>query len=402
MKVLFLMFAFPDMNKSFNMYTTLVEEFSSGGHDVVVLAPGNGDTGVRKEKGIDVLRVKTLPIKNVSAYRKGVANLLIPYQFQRALRKFYPGKSFDLIIAPTPPITLVDLAAKLKRKFGARFYLILRDIFPQNAVDLGFMRPGGVIHRFFRNKEKRLYRIADQIGCMSQGNIDYMLRHNPALDASKLHILSNFQKPYNGLGADRQSLLAKYGLSGKFVVVFGGNMGKPQQLENVLQLADSCRRFPDVIFLLLGEGVQMDRIAALIREKHIPNIRIQGTVPKQEYQDLLSVCHVGLISLHRDFTIPNIPSKALDYFNLGLPVLASIDRATDFGAVLEETGSGLWSYAGDQETLFQNFERLYASPELRGRMGGQGRSYFNRALTPDIAYQTILMRGSALLISRAG
>jgi glycosyltransferase involved in cell wall biosynthesis len=390
MNVLFLMFAFPDMNKSFNMYTTLVEEFSKGGHQVVVLAPGSENTGVRQEKGIDVLRVKTLPIKNVSAYRKGIANILIPYQFENALRRHYPGKVFDLIIAPTPPITLVDLAAKLKRKFGARFYLILRDIFPQNAVDLGFMRKDGFIHRFFRRKEIRLYREADAIGCMSKGNIDYVLRHNPGLDAGKLHIMLNFQKPYSGFGSDRQALLVKYGLEGRFVVVFGGNMGKPQQLENVLQLAHSCRKYPDVLFLLLGEGVQMDRIAALVRENGYENIRIQRTVPKQEYQDLLSACHVGLISLHCAFTIPNIPSKALDYFNLGLPVLASLDSATDFGSMLDSEQSGLWSLAGDHASLFGNFERMYASPELRIKMGQNGKRYFDTNLTPDLAYRTIL------------
>lgn len=392
MRVLFLMFAFPDMNKSFNMYTTLVEEFVCNGHDVVVLAPGSGLTGIYLEGKIPVLRVKTFPIKNVPNYLKGISNLLLPYQFGQALKRFYRDKVFDLIITPTPPITLVDLAAKLKKKFRAKSYLILRDIFPQNAVDLGFIKKEGLLHRFFRNKENKLYREADSIGCMSPGNIEYILRHNPGVPQKKLHELKNFQKPYGGFGSDFDAMKVKYGLKDKFVIVFGGNMGKPQQLENVLKLASSAMIYPDVVFLLLGEGVQMDRIALLIKEQGLKNIIINKTIPKQEYQDLLSTCDIGLISLHEDFTIPNIPSKALDYFNVGIPVLASLDRATDFGQILDNEEVGFWSLAGDHENFFKNFEKIYQGKELRQQMSAKGRAYFLNNLTPEIAYQTIIER----------
>lgn len=372
------------------MYTTLVEEFVGHGHDVVVLAPGQNSTGLYKEQDITILRVKTLPIKNVPNYLKGISNLLLPYQYERALYKFYPKEHFDLIIMPTPPITLIDLAAKLKKKLNAKLYLVLRDIFPQNAVDLGFMKKDGMFHRFFRKKESKLYRHADAIGTMSQGNIDYIIQNNPEVDANKLHQLLNFQKPYIGFGSDKDALREKYKLTGKFVVVFGGNMGKPQQLENVLRLAESCAIYPDVVFLLLGEGVYMDRIIQKIQKENISNINVQRSVSKQEYQDLISVCHLGLISLHQDFTIPNIPSKTLDYFNVGLPVLASIDRATDYGQVLDMAEAGLWSYADDPESLFRNFQSLYQDEERRSYMGRNGNKYFKELLMPEKAYQTIV------------
>ena len=390
MKVLFLMFAFPDMNKSFNMYTTLVEEFVNHGHEVTVLAPGKDETGVYVENTIPVLRVQTLPIKNAPNYLKGISNVLLPYQFERALNKFYKGKSFELIISPTPPITLVDLAAKLKRRFGAKFYLILRDIFPQNAVDLGFMKKGGLLHHYFQRKERKLYEEADFIGCMSQGNIDYLKKHNPEVSTDKLVELKNYQKPYKGFGSNIALLKEKYGIAGKFVVVFGGNMGKPQQLENVLELAESVLQFSDIVFLLLGEGVQMNKIEVNAKIKGLTNINIQRTIPKQEYQDLLSVCDVGLISLHKDFTIPNIPSKALDYFNVGIPVLASLDRATDFGKILDEEQCGLWTYAGEHEILKHKLIQIYSNKELKELMGSNGKKYFTRNLLPSTAYSTVI------------
>lgn len=394
MRVLFLMFVFPDMNKSFNMYTTLVEEFVNHGHDVVVLAPGNTKTLVSVEKSIEVLRVQTLPIKNVPNYLKGISNLLLPYQYAAALNKFYKEKNFDLIIIPTPPITLVDLAAKLKKKFNASLYLVLRDIFPQNAVDLGFMKKGGILYNFFRSKEKKLYKEADFIGCMSEGNIDYVLKHNNFVNPSKLHELKNFQKPYKSTDNSRQFLKEKYKLNNKFVVVFGGNMGKPQQLENVLTLAQAAMAYPDIVFLLLGEGVQMNRISGLIEKQNISNIYLNSTIPKQEYQDLISICDIGLISLNQDFTIPNIPSKALDYLNVGLPILASLDKATDFGSILDRYNLGLWVHATQPEELIEKLLNLYHNKELRETMEKNGKAYFNKYLLPDIAYNTIIQQVS--------
>jgi len=388
------MFVFPDMNKSFNMYTTLVEEFVNHGHDVVVLAPGNTKTLVSVEKSIEVLRVQTLPIKNVPNYLKGISNLLLPYQYAAALNKFYKEKNFDLIIIPTPPITLVDLAAKLKKKFNASLYLVLRDIFPQNAVDLGFMKKGGILYNFFRSKEKKLYKEADFIGCMSEGNIDYVLKHNNFVNPSKLHELKNFQKPYKSTDNSRQFLKEKYKLNNKFVVVFGGNMGKPQQLENVLTLAQAAMAYPDIVFLLLGEGVQMNRISGLIEKQNISNIYLNSTIPKQEYQDLISICDIGLISLHQDFTIPNIPSKALDYLNVGLPILASLDKATDFGSILDRYNLGLWVHATQPEELIEKLLNLYHNKELRETMEKNGKAYFNKYLLPDIAYNTIIQQVS--------
>ncbi len=391
MKVLFLMFSFPHMDRSHNMFTTLVEHFYKAGHDVMVVAPGldNSPTKLGEESGVSVLRVKTLPIKNVHHYIKGLTNIFLPYQFKRSIRKFLANRSFDLIISATPPITLVGVIAAMKRKHQAKFYLVLRDIFPQNAIDMGFMKKDGVFHQFFRKKEIRLYAEANHIGCMSEGNVEYITKNNPEIDRAKLHILENFQRPFAPPSVPI-NLRSEFQLEGKFVVVFGGNMGKPQQLENVLELAYRCTEYQDVVFLLLGEGVHMERLKTISQNRGITNIRMQSTIPKSKYQQLISQCDLGLISLHEAFTIPNIPSKTLDYFNVGLPVLASIDRCTDYGNLLDQSKAGLWCFAGEHEKFKLLFDRLYKSNELRKEMGENGHSYFQDHMASAIAYQKVI------------
>lgn len=384
------MFAFPDMNKSFNMFTSLAEEFHFNGHEVKVIAPGSGKTDVYLESGIPVLRVKTLPIKNVSNVIKGLSNVLLPYQYLRAFRNYYADFKPELIIIPTPPITLVDVADKLKRQYSAEVLLILRDIFPQNAVDLGFMKKNGFMHRYFSRKESNLYQTADYIGCMSAANIRYLMDHHTSLPPQKLFELPNWQKAYSGYGHDAQVLRRKFHIEGKFTIIFGGNMGKPQQLENVLTLAKRCLPYEDIVFLLLGEGVEMEKIKKAVQEQSLKNIIIQPGISKQEYQDLLTVVDVGLISLHKDFTVPNIPSKALDYWNVGVPILASIDRASDLDVILRDTESGLSSTAGDHDAFFDNLMQLYRHADLRKTMSENGRKYFNTHLLPQQAYQKIM------------
>ena len=392
MNVLFLMFVYPDGRRAFNMYTTLASEFAKNEHKVIVIAPAEtgNKTASGIEMGVEVIRVHTLPLKNVSPIIKGVSNILLPWQFHRAIKRYEANIKFDLIIIPTPPITLAGIAGLLKKRHNAQLYLILRDIFPQNAIDLGLFTEGGLIHRYFRFNEKKLYKVADYIGCMSPGNIQYIIKHNPGIDCAKLHELKNFQILYHDDGSLKQEVRVRYDLENKFVVVFGGNMGKPQQLENVLELARRCRKFTDVLFLLLGEGIMVERLKKNVKRLDAANIRIVNTIPKREYQKLLSSCDLGLISLNKNFTIPNIPSKTLDYFNVGLPVLASIDKATDFNLILEESGAGLWSYAGDHDAFMRNFELFYHDALLRKRMSENGRDYFIRNLTPDTAYRTII------------
>lgn len=394
MNILFLMLAFPNLEKSSNLYTDLVEEFAAQGHHVFPVAPAQTDerTGIYEENRIQVLRVKTMPLFNVNFIRKGIANIWLPYQYKTAIKCHFKKIHFDLVIMPTPPITMIKIADYIKRRDGAKFYLILRDIFPQNAVDLGLMKKGGIVYHLFRRKEKKMYRQADQIGCMSQGNVDYVKKFNPEVDPGKLHILMNFQKP-SALAVIDEGIKEKYGLTNKFIVVFGGNMGIPQQLENVIALAKACQEdYPDVIFFLIGKGTQKKEIMDMAAKENVENILFRDLVPQKDYLQLVSQCDIGLISLNINFTIPNIPSKTMAYYDAGIPVLASIDASTDYGRILEESKSGLYSLSGDLQGLKKNFDLLYHDARLREEMGENGRQFMKEHMTPEVAYKVIMSK----------
>ncbi|MFS4417365.1 glycosyltransferase family 4 protein [Maribacter sp. 2307ULW6-5] len=394
MNIVFLALSYPDVSKGGNLYTDLLDALLQEGHSVFVVAPAEDEISapeLRDERGAQVLRVPTLKLFGGGLIEKGLSNVLLPKQYKRAIKAAKIDMAFDLIIMPTPPITLINVAQWIKKRSKAKLYLILRDIFPQNAVDLKMMSPHGPLYHYFRKLERKLYRNADAMGCMSQENINYVLRHNPSVPKEKLHLLPNWEKFKIQLedAEKKEFLVKKYGLENKFIAIYGGNMGKPQQLENVLQLAKEVQDVPEIVFLFIGWGTEKAKLQQMALTLQLNNVRFLENLPRPDYNTLLQCADVGLISLHKDFTIPNYPSKVNAYYKLKLPVLATVDVNTDFGRDLEAIGAGLSSAAGDIPSLKSNLLTLYRDADLRKKMGKKGHLHFKNRLTPELAARTI-------------
>ena len=388
MNILFLMIAYPDANKNSSMYTDLTMEFAKNNYNVyVAVANGNGKTCLKLEGGINVLRVKTMELFKTSFIRKGLANILLPYQVNKAIKEHWNGIRFDIIVVSTPPITFVNTIKKLRKKFKSTVYLILRDIFPQNARDLGILK-NPILISIFRKQEKKLYSICDYIGCMSAGNIDYIIKYNPELNKGKLHILPNWKKVLDFSPPD-QSLKRQFGLADKFIVLYGGNIGKPQQVEFILDLAQEMSVHDDVVFIFIGDGSEKKRIVDLSVRKGLRNVLFKDPLPRHQYQEVVKLCDIGLVNISNKFTIPNIPSRTLSYWEAKIPILAAIDANTDYREILNQSGSGLWSITGDLDSYIKNFERLYSDKELRNTMGENGYNYLLENCTTSKAFSII-------------
>jgi len=383
------MITYPDMQEHSNLYSDLADTFIARGHQVHVIA-ANGPKPYTGQvvRGIDVHRITTMELFDTTTIKKGIANVLLPYQFGRAIRRYLSDVRFDLVISPTPPITFLPTLRFLKRRDGALIYLILRDIFPQNARDLGLIR-NPLVFSYFRCKEKRLYRLVDFIGCMSQGNVDYVLAHNRDVPPDKIGLLENWMRviPYT---ESQGELRRELGLEGKFVALFGGNIGRPQKVELILDLARECADYEDAVFLIIGKGTEKAKIERLVEVGGIGNVMLRDFIPREKYLALIKECDLGLVTLNDRFTIPNIPSRTLGYWNARLPVLAAVDARTDYGSLLDRAGGGLWSLAGDVAAFRENFDRLYRDADLRREMGRKGYEYLATHLTPENSYRKIM------------
>lgn len=377
------------MDESSSLYGDLIQKYSEKGHEVTVLAPlFKGKTYVSKEKGINVIRVRTMQLYGVGNIRKGIAYQATVITYLFSVAKYLRKSKFDLIISHTPPPEMSIIIDIIKRKFKAPFYLLLRDYTWQDAVGLKMFSEKNPICSYYKYLEKKAYKIADWIGCLSKGNIEFILKYYPELDRKKIHVVPNFQTPLKENELD-YSIKKKYKLDGKFIAVHGGNFGIAQKVENIVALAEKCQKYDDVIFLFIGKGTEFENIKNLVKKKNLNNIVFYDFIPRDEYMKLIQLCNIGIISLNEKTTIPNFPSKTLSYLNLSIPILASIDYVTDFGEFVENVNCGLWSYGGDVEKLMNNFEQLYTSESLRKRMGENGYRYFIENMTTESVYNLI-------------
>lgn len=353
MNVLFLTLAEFDSLSDRNIYTDLLREFVKNGHFIYAVSPiercGSKDTHLVKEgEQIKILRLQTGEIQKTNIVRKGINTLLVESRFLNGIKNYYSHIKFDLILYSTPPITLVGAIEFVKNRDKAKTYLLLKDIFPQNAVDLGMMKTTGVkgiLYQYFRRKEKRLYEISDRIGCMSQANVDYILKHNPEIDQCKVEVCPNSIDPVN-LSLDKHEKIKirrKYNLPlDRTIFVYGGNLGKAQGIPFLIQCIDSQVKNKNAYFLIVGNGTDFGRLQNHIDHKKPENVKLMKNLPVDEYVRMIASCDIGMIFLDHRFTIPNFPSRLLGYLQAKLPVLAVTDPNTDIGQMIVKGDIGWW------------------------------------------------------------
>lgn len=376
MNVLFLTLLDFDSYQERNIYTDLLREFIKDGHHVYAISP------VEKRRGIDthiveegesvILKLQIGNTQKTNIIEKGISTVRIEPQFIFAIKKYFSKVKFDLILYSTPPITFCNAIEYVKERDNAKTYLLLKDIFPQNAVDLGMLSktgPKGILYKYFRKKEKRLYEISDRIGCMSQANVDYVLQHNPEVSAEKVEVCPNCidVQDLRLSETERIEMRKRYNIPlDKRVFVYGGNLGKPQGVPFLIECLKTQIDNPKVHFLIVGDGTEYPRLENFIQEYRPKNISLLKRLPKDDYDKMIAACDVGLIFLDHRFTIPNFPSRLLSYMQAGLPVLACTDTATDIGKIIVNGGFGWWCESDNIDCFLKITKKIVnTSPLLK-------------------------------------
>lgn len=391
MKILFLMIQMPDDPGASGMYIDLAGEFVDNGHDVTVMAPDvdHKSTFLNQERGMNVLRIKTIPVLGVkNMFRKGIGLALLPFQFKRAYKKYLRNNSFDWVFMPTPPITLAGFVDYMKRKTNAKLYLILRDIHPQSSASIGLIK-NRFSYNYLAGKAAKAYEIADLIGCMSQGNIDFIAANYPDIEESKLVLLMNWQK-YEDIDYGKTDIREKYNLKDKFIVLFGGNIGLGQKIENIIILARHYLSTPEIIFVIIGKGVKKDDLERIALKEDLHNILFMDFMPRNDYLEFVRSVDLGLISINENYKVPTCPSKIVSYMSMKIPVLAIINPDNDYGKIIEDAGAGFWAVGGDEKRIFALFDKILNDKVLRKKMGENGYQFYLNNLTSRKAFNKII------------
>lgn len=396
MRFLFVLLDLPSATKAGDMYTCLAVQFKQKGHDVSIIAPDveHANSFETEERGMRVVRVASKETQGIAnMFKKGWALATLAYYFKKAYKQHLAKEQFDWIVMPTPPITLSGFVKYVKKRTDAKFYLILRDIHPQSVWSIGLLH-NKLEYKFLDKKARTGYQIADLIGCMSQGNIDFIHEQYPGMKMGKGVLLYNWVTEPPQTEAD-PTLRPRLGLDGKFVALFGGNLGKGQRIENIVYLAEHYLDTPDIVFLIIAKGVEKDRLQRIAEEKHLTNIRFVDFMPQKDYLNLTKTVDLGLVSINENYRVPTCPSKAISYMAAGVPVFAMINPGSDYGKIIEDCGAGLWVVGSDKKRTVELFDKLYSDKEMRQRMSEAGQLFYKKYCTVEAAYNTMVKQMEA-------
>lgn len=394
MKVLFLTLVSVNSVEDRGIYQDLLRKFRNEGHDVTIVTPverrTNIATNILSSQGVRILQVKTFNIQKTNIIEKGIGTLAIEQQYLNAIKKHLKTIRFDLVLYSTPPITFAKVIQYIKKRDNAYAYLLLKDIFPQNAVDMKMMKDGGFLHRLFLKKEKKLYELSDTIGCMSRANRNFVIKNNPEINPAKVEVNPNSIQPraFSYTEEEKIAIREKYRLPiDKKILVYGGNLGKPQGLDFLLETIEKCP-IDRAYFLIVGNGTEYNRIKDWFEMRKPHNASLFQGLPKADYDQLLVACDIGLIFLHPDFLIPNFPSRLLSYLEMRKPIISATDVNTDIGDVIERGKCGYKVISGNQEEMFKAIDLLVNHSDLE-EYGNKAWELLLKEYLVDRSYELI-------------
>ena len=319
--------------------------------------------------GMDVVRVRACSYSESNILGRGFHLLLIPFLLYRAARSV--GKH-DVALVYSPPLTLGLVSWMLKRRFGTPFVFNVQDIYPQTAIDLGYLR-NSILIRGFEWLERFVYRQADRVVVHSEGNKRYLTSRG-RVEAAIVSTIPNWVntdriRPANRLNAFR----ANHHIASQFVVCYAGTMGYAQDLTPVIAAAEKLRHRENILFLFVGEGVRAEEWRRTT--KAFPNVRFLPLLPEAEYDSLVNACDIGFVPLAQDLRTPVVPAKLLDFMAAARPVVATVNPNSDAAAIINTAKCGFVFSPGDSAGVAEAILFLQGKPDIAEAQGLNGRKY---------------------------
>lgn len=392
---------------SFNnrsIYIDLVNKFRREGHYVTVISvcekrDQKPDMPKRFEAdGGEVIKVFSPNVTKVSNYlMKGISLVRLNTLFKKAVKLAIKERHYDLVLYGSPPVTVYGAVDLVKERQGSYSYLLLKDIWPYDSVFGGVLSKKGwkgIAFNILKCMARKLYRVSDTIGCMSPANIIFLTDNEPKLDINKIEVNPNSVEPF-GVKLSKEEIYTtrqKYGLpTDKVIFLYGGNLGISQGIDFALKAIKEAKSVKGACFVFVGSGTAKYLVEKVKKSEEYQNLIFLPSMPKDEYDQFVYACDVGLVFLNHECLAPNYPSRLLSYMEAGLPVLCATDLYTDVGRIAEHNKYGLWCESNDISGFVAHVETFMEKME-RDRMGRNAEEFFNKYYTVDSSYQIIIER----------
>lgn len=388
----------PDIAPTGRVMTHIVEQWAALGHEIHVVTSlpwyrehriedGWGGKLVRKEVTPwgSITRINPFPAKSksnlVGRALSFVAFSVIAGVCAVLVGRRSASKRVDAVVAMSPPLTLGTvgwIAARLRR---TRLIFNVQDVFPDAVVATGAITNSTVI-ALASWLERFTYRRSHAVVVLSEDLQRNVRAKLSSRHASRVHVIENFVDTKGVTPSDRMTAYrTELGIGGEVVVMYAGNVGFSQSLENLVEFA---RRTPSVTVLINGDGAALQSLRALAIG--VTNVRFGGYQPEARLGEVLATGDIHVVPLRAGLAAVSVPSKTYSILAAGRPVVAAVDAGTEIDRLLERAGAGLSVPPDDVESLCTALSRLAVDAPRRDQLGANGRNYVERHVTArDVA-----------------
>ena len=284
----------------------------------------------------------------------------------------------DGVLAMSPPLTLGISGRLIGRIKRAPFVFNVQDVYPDIAIELGYLTNERLVKMAAR-LERWCYDHADAVTVLSDD-----LRANVARKArrpEKVRVIPNFVDTDAIVPSTTEnSYRREFGLSGKTVVMYAGNVGLSQPLETVLETAGALSYEEDLVFVINGQGAKREELET--RARGLDNVVFVDMQPAARLSEVLAAADVHLVPLKRGLAASSVPSKTYSIMAAGRPFVASVDPGSEIARLVERSGAGIAVPAEDAEALTKAVKALVEAPVEREGMGAAARSFVEGWASP--------------------
>ena len=390
MRIAFICVYFTPLRNSaaVQMHDLVVEVLRQGHKPTVFVPNADMDEPFRLTviDGVDVVQLKSPPIQDLSYLRRTLNEAIMPWYMRKNLANSpFSDAQWDKIVWYSPSIFLASFVAYMKRKSGCRSYMIIRDIFPEWALDLGLMRKG-ITYWIFRAIAAYQNSVANVIGVQAPSELSYF-KDRIGPDQS-VEVLQNWLSApvYGGCSID----VSKTHLAGRKILIYAGNIGVAQGADTMFTLAQSLKEHADIGLIFVGRGSDKADLEKAVHDDNLDNVMFHSEIDPSEIPGLYAQCHAGIVILDPRHTTHNIPGKFISYMRCGLPVLASINYGNDLNGIIIDNNVGEISKDNTVESLRQATltlcDKIEQDSEISTRCEVLGKELFS----PQVAVQQIL------------
>ena len=326
----------------------------------------------QKIKGIRVIRTWLWPQPNRKVLRRVLS--FMSFSLSAAISGLFVSRP-NIVIATSPPLLVGLTGWWLARAKRTPFVLEIRDLWPESLIAVGIGDSSSQLQRSLRWLAIFLYRVSDEIVVVTSAFKDYLVDkwHVPA---NKISIVENgVETDLFRPGLKSSSLREESHAREKFIVSYIGTIGMAHGLETLVNAAKQLQdSYPHILFFVIGEGAEKERIISTVRSLALPNFHILDPQPREKIPEYICASNACIVML-KDAPLFRtvIPSKMLEFMACARPVILGVDgRARK---IIESARAGVFVQPGNVDELAKAIVRLADDKSLCDSLGNNGRRY---------------------------